>query len=119
MAKQKPKNPSRLERIKRVVETKKSKIADVVSLPPVIKRATYWLTQRPDGLVDVWLAQPKREGGAWIATDASKRILTSDGEQRPYVGTWERAHTIKECHTAPDTYLECIRVGNDEPNYVE
>lgn len=116
MAKQKPKNPSRLERIKRVVETKKA--ATVVTPVPILKRATYWLTLRTDGLIDVWLAQPERAFGTWRATDYSKRVLTSDGIKPPYQGTWERDFAIKEARTIPETPLECIRIGREEPNYV-
>jgi hypothetical protein len=118
MAKQKPKNPSRLERIKRVAESKKTKIADVVSLPPVLKRATYWLTLRTDGKIDVWLAQPKRAFGTWLASDVSVRILTSDGVKPPYQGIWEKDFAVKEARTIPETNLECIRIGREEPNYV-
>ena len=85
----------------------------------VLKRSTYWLTLRSDGLIDVWLTCPERAFCAWRAMDYSKRIMTSDGIKTPYQGTWDRDFAIKECRTSPETNLECIRVGNDEPNYVE
>lgn len=80
--------------------------------------ATFWLTRNQrDGflidLVDVWLAQPKRK--RLLDGDVYWTAIFEDGSSA-HLERWTLARAHAEVYNGfPDSDLQCIRVGKDEP----